>query len=190
VSYHLCTCKCVERKKKEEKHARLLASPGQVRRGEAKVGVQVFGTSSSAILHREMMNKGFEKCSTSLTHLQLHQACVIVQTKRCFLNSTVFKEEEGSYILFSQIISFILTMTRVTSEASHFTDIQNKQLKNHNFSYYERKNLIYLDIQNKQLKNHNFSYYERKNLIYLDILILLKKYTTFPYLNRQGYRIN
>jgi hypothetical protein len=146
VSYPLCTYKCIERKKKEEKHARLLASPGQVRRGEAKVGCKCSEPSSSTILHREMMNKSFGKCSTSLTHLQLRRACVIVQTKRCFLNSTVFKEEEGSYILFSQIISFILSMTRVTSEASHFNDIQNKQLKNHNFSYYERKNLMYLDI--------------------------------------------
>jgi hypothetical protein len=83
--------------------------------------------SSSAILHLERANKVLESVlrdclitsSTSLSRLvylfvrhadRYHLQRVIVQTDRHLLNPTVVNKEESLYILFSQIMAYILCM--------------------------------------------------------------------------------
>jgi hypothetical protein len=86
--------------------------------------------SSSAILHREKLNKDFEKCSTWLLNhfiklsswliylLTGHTPTIIVcnmqravaETQRFLINPIVIKEEDVTYVLFSQIMSDILIM--------------------------------------------------------------------------------
>jgi hypothetical protein len=82
------------------------------------------------IIQRKRVNKIFGKCSTRLLdhfikfiitiHLRLHRTHAnghhlqhsVAQTECRLLNSTIVKEEDALYVLFFQIVSYILSMMR------------------------------------------------------------------------------